>query len=87
MWLPGLTFCGSAIQPPRFPLVFGRVPAAIVRRLPKCVRSGATCPAAVVPRMAWQRTQALFEKHLLPALLSSGRLARRPAAIDAASTR
>jgi len=52
MCVPGLIFCGSAIQPARFPFVLERVPAAIVLRLPKCVRSGPTCAPASVPRIA-----------------------------------
>src|SRR5689334_5890070 len=54
IWFPGLMFCGSTIQPPKLPLVFGSVPAAIVNRLARCVRSGATCPLAMVPLMLWQ---------------------------------
>ncbi len=35
MWFPGFVLCGSAIQPPRFPGVFGTVLAAMPSRLPK----------------------------------------------------
>ena len=41
--------------------MFGSVPAAMVRRLPKCVRSGAVCPPAGVPEI-WYRYVGLDGK-------------------------
>ncbi len=51
MWLPGLMVCELMIQPARFPGVFGKIPEAIVVRLARWVRSGPTCPEALVPSM------------------------------------
>ena len=48
----------SMIHPPSAPAVFGIVPAPIVRRLPKWVRSGPTVPFAPVPSMVWQAAHA-----------------------------
>jgi hypothetical protein len=50
---PGLTCCGSTIHPASAPRVLGSVPAAIVRRVARCVRSGPLRDAADVPVMAW----------------------------------
>ena len=58
MTLPGLMACASMIQPPRFPAVLATVPAPIVLRLPKCVRSGPTAPLAPVPAMVWHAAHA-----------------------------
>ena len=69
MWVPGLMFCGSAIQPARFPLLLASVPAAIVLRLPKCVRSGPTWPDAVVPSNGVTENAGAVEKYFLPSLV------------------
>ena len=59
MWLPGLMFCGSVIQPPRLPFVLGSVPAAMVRRLAKMRKVGRNLALRrQCPRIVWQRTQA-----------------------------
>ena len=51
---PGLMDWGSTIHPARLPRVFGSVPAAIVSRLPRCVRSGPTLLPAGVPWIEYQ---------------------------------
>ena len=72
-------FCGSAIQPPRFPLVL----AEFLQRWSCGCRNASgqdrPAPPPAVPRMAWQRTQALFRNISWPRCLlgsegCSGRL-------------
>ena len=79
MWVPGLMFCGSAIQPARFPLLLGSVPAAMVKRLPKCVRSGPTWPAARCPLNGVAEHAGAVEKYLAGRAASwlRGRVRRR----------
>ena len=67
MCVPGLIFCGSAIQPARFPFVLERVPAAIVLRLPKCVRSGPTCAPRVSAANGVTKNAAALQKYFLTA--------------------
>ena len=55
---PGLMRCGSRIHPASAPGVFGRVSAAIMLRLARCVRSGPMRAPASVPRMVWHIRQA-----------------------------
>src|SRR4051812_35150915 len=57
MCTPGLMLCGSTIHPARLPRVLRIVPAAIVRRLATCVRSGPACDAASVPSTLWHIAQ------------------------------
>ncbi len=80
IFAPGLTCCGSAIQPRRSA---GRVRdrqrgerrAASAR----CVRSGPTPPRAAVPRIVWQPAHACARKTARPARSSAvaGRARRR----------
>src|SRR5262249_40999019 len=75
------------IQPAKCPGVFGSVPAAMVRRLAKCVRSGATLPPAGVPRIVWQRTQDEDKKTVCPfsCTASAGRRCRATLFIEPCS--
>ena len=43
-------------------MLCGRVAAASVVRLIRCVRSGATLPPAPLPRTVWQAPQRIFEQ-------------------------
>src|SRR5438067_7170846 len=59
MCAPGLMRCGSTIHPARLPRVLRIVPAASVRRLATCVRSGPACEPARVPSMLWHSEHEL----------------------------
>ena len=53
----GLGPCGFSIHRASAAGLLGSTPAARVRRVAKCVRSGALCAPAVVPRTWWHRPQ------------------------------
>src|SRR5881394_707483 len=59
MRTPGFNFCGSTIQPARWPIRLGIVPAAIFWREAMWVRLGPSRAPASVPWMVWQVTQVL----------------------------
>src|SRR5689334_19580680 len=56
MRLPGLNVCEFATQLIKWSRVFEIVAAAIVLRLPTCVRFGPKFEPAVVPPIAWHMT-------------------------------
>ncbi|MNQ64052.1 hypothetical protein D3C85_784560 [compost metagenome] len=60
MGLPGLMCWLPAIQPPSAPTLLGKTPAARDKRLPTCVRSGPSVPAADVPRTVWHWAQTCW---------------------------
>ena len=56
--MPGLISAGLLIQSTRFAMLLSRIPAAMVSRLPMCVRSGPkSAMLAAVPRMVWHSAQ------------------------------
>ena len=85
MRTPGLIAAGFSIQRVRLPRVFASVPAAIVERLLKCVRSGPTVAACIVAADEWQSGAAAAHEHALAVERASSRLAAR-AARDAAAS-
>jgi len=68
MSAPGFTCAGFSIHLATFSGVFFMMPAAIVVRLPKCVRFGPSTPADR-PSMVWQPMQADWLKPHTDALL------------------
>ena len=68
MWFPGLMFCGSAIQPPRFPLLFGQGAgrdghaAAQMRQIGPHLARGRRAPNGVA------QNARVIQEYLLPAL-------------------
>src|SRR3989442_11829701 len=66
---PGLRAGGFLSHAVRASTVFGSMPAASVRRLPKVVRSGPRAPADT-PRIVWHPTHALCVKIALPSAAS-----------------
>jgi hypothetical protein len=65
MSAPGFTCAGFSIHLATFSGVFFMMPAAIVVRLPKCVRFGPSTPADR-PSMVWQPMQADWLNTSLP---------------------
>lgn len=70
MRAPGFAASGEAIHRRKWSDSLGKVPAAMLKRLPTWVRSGPITPAAGVPRTVWQALQPWARSKPWPRLAS-----------------